>query len=100
MQGYQAGISKFTTTDTVVFAISTDDLETNKRFAQELKLEFALLSDTSGAAAKSYGIHNAERNLAARSTFVVDKTGKITHVEEGSGAIDIGGAASACSRLK
>jgi peroxiredoxin Q/BCP len=100
MQGYQAGIAKFTDSNSVVFGISTDDLETNTRFAKELKLEFALLSDTSGQAAKSYGIHNAERNMASRSTFVVDKTGKITHVEEGSGAIDIAGAASACSRLK
>jgi peroxiredoxin Q/BCP len=100
MNGYQAGIAKFTDSDSVVFGISTDDLETNTRFAKELKLEFALLSDTTGAAAKSYGIHNAERNMASRSTFVVDKTGKITHVEEGSGAVDIAGAASACSRLK
>jgi thioredoxin-dependent peroxiredoxin len=100
MNGYQAGIAKFTDSDTVVFGISTDDLETNKRFAQELHLEFALLSDTTGQAAKSYGILNAERNMASRSTFVVDKSGKITHVEEGSGAIDIDGAASACSRLK
>jgi peroxiredoxin Q/BCP len=100
MQGYQAGIAKFTGADTVVFGISTDDLETNTRFAKELKLEFALLSDTSGEAAKGYGIHNAERNIASRSTFVVDKSGKIAHVEEGSGAIDIAGAASACSRLK
>jgi peroxiredoxin Q/BCP len=100
MQGYQAGISKFTGAATVVFGISTDDLETNQRFAKELNLEFALLSDTTGEATKSYGILNAERNMAARSTFVVDKSGKITHVEEGSGAIDISGAASACSRLK
>lgn len=100
MQGYQAGIAQFTGAESVVFGISTDDLDTNKRFAQELKLEFALLSDTKGEAAKSYGIHNAERNMASRSTFVVDKTGKISHVEEGSGAIDIAGAASACSRLK
>jgi len=100
MKGYQAGISQFTDSSSVVFGISTDDLETNTRFAKELKLEFALLSDTSGAAAKSYGIHNAERNMASRSTFVVDKTGKISHVEEGSGAIDIAGAASACGRLK
>ena len=100
MKGYQAGITQFTGSDSIVFGISTDDLETNTRFAKELELEFALLSDTTGQAAKSYGIHNAERNMAARSTFVVDKTGKITHVEEGSGAVDIAGAAAACSRLK
>lgn len=100
MQGYQAGISKFTDTDTVVFGISTDDLETNTRFAKELGLEFALLSDTNGQAAKSYGILIPDRNMAGRATFVIDKGGKITHVEEGGSAIDISGAASACSRLQ
>jgi len=36
--------------------------------------------------------------VANRSTFVIDKDGKITHIEEGSGAIDPTGAADACSR--
>ena len=99
MKGYQAGIKEFYGSDSIVFGISTDDLETNTRFAKELELEFALLSDTTGQAAKTYGVLN-ERNMANRTTFVVDKTGKITHVEEGSGAVDFAGAAAACSRLK
>ena len=99
MQGYQAGISKFTDTDSVVFGVSTDDLETNKKFAKSLSLEFALLSDTSGDASKKFGIYNAERNMSNRVTFVVSKNGKIEHVEAGGGAIDIAGAASACSRI-
>ncbi len=99
MQGYQAGISKFTDTNSVVFGVSTDDLETNKKFAESLNLEFALLSDTSGDASKKFGIYNAERNMSGRTTFVVGKNGKIEHVEAGGGAIDIAGAASACSRI-
>jgi thioredoxin-dependent peroxiredoxin len=100
MKGYQTGIAQFTDSNSKVFGISLDDIETNKRFAQELGLEFALLSDTSGDTAKAYGVYNAERNIASRATFVVDKSGKITHIEEGSGAVDIGGAAAACTRLK
>jgi len=42
MTGYQAGISKFTDSDSVVFGISTDPLQRNKDFAESLKLEFAL----------------------------------------------------------
>ncbi len=99
MQGYQAGISKFTDSNSIVFGVSTDDLETNKKFAESLNLEFALLSDTSGDASKKFGIYNAERNMASRATFVISKDGKIEHVETGGGAIDIAGAASACSRL-
>jgi peroxiredoxin Q/BCP len=99
MKGYQAGIKQFYGNDSIVFGISTDDLETNTRFAKELELEFALLSDATGEAAKAFGVLN-ERNMANRTTFVVDATGKIAHVEEGSSAIDFAGAASACSRLK
>ncbi len=100
MTGYQTGISQFTDANTVIFGISTDDIETNKKFAESLHLEFALLSDTSGEIAKQYGVYNAERNIASRKTFVIDKTGKVSHTEEGAAAIDISGAAAACSRLK
>ena len=99
MKAYQAGIAQFTGADSVVFGISTDDIETNKKFAESLNLEFALLSDAQGEASKKYGIYNAANHMSNRTTFVVDKTGKVAHVESGSGAIDIGGAAAACSRL-
>ena len=48
----------------------------------------------------AYGIYNAERGFANRTTFVVDKEGKIQHIEEGKDAIDPTGAMQACSRLK
>jgi peroxiredoxin len=38
--------------------------------------------------------------MANRVTFVIDKEGKIAHVEEGKTAIDPAGALQACSRLK
>jgi len=47
-----------------------------------------------------YGVLIPDRGIANRTTFVVDKDGKISHIEEGSAAIDITGAATACSRLK
>ncbi len=99
MKAYQAGIAKFTGSDSVVFGVSTDDIETNKKFAESLDLEFALLSDPKGEASKAFGIYNAENNMSNRTTFVVDKQGKVAHIESGGGAIDIAGAANACSRL-
>ena len=99
MNGYQADISTFTGSDSVVFGISTDPLATNQKFAESLNLEFALLSDEDGAVAKMYDILNAERKMAGRATFVVSKDGKITHVETGSAAVDPAGADSACSKL-
>lgn len=100
MKGYQAGISDFTGNDSVVFGISTDALETNKEFAESLDLEFILLSDVEGAVADSYGVLIEGRNMANRTTFVVDKDGKIAFVEEGMGALDPASAAGACASLK
>lgn len=98
MQGYQAGIQTFTDSGAVVFGVSTDPLDTNKKFAESLNLEFAILSDEGGAVSKKFGVLN-ERNMSNRTTFVIGKDGKIAHVESGSGAIDPAGAANACSKL-
>jgi peroxiredoxin Q/BCP len=100
MSGYQSGIDKFTGADTVVFGVSLDDLETNKKFAESLKLQFALLSDVGGAAARKFGVLNEERNVANRTTFVIDKQGVVSDVFTGADAVAIDGAATACSRLK
>ncbi len=99
MNGYQAGIQSFTSTDSVVFGISTDPIDTNTKFAESLNLEFAILSDEGGAVSKQYDNLNAERMMSGRTTFVIGKDGKIAHVESGGDAIDPAGAASACSRL-
>lgn len=98
MNGYQADIQTFTDSSAVVFGISTDPLETNKKFAESLSLEFAILSDEGGAVSKKFGVLN-ERNMSNRTTFVIGKDGKIAHVESGGDAIDPAGAANACSKL-
>ena len=99
MNAFQSGLAQFSDNDSVIVGISTDDVETNTKFAESLNLEFALLSDADGNVAKSYGILN-ERKMASRTTFVIDKKGVIQEVITGSDAIAIDGAASACSRLK
>ena len=100
MKAYQAGIAKFTGSNATVFGVSTDHDETNARFAKSLGLEFALLSDHMGKVAKQYGVYLPEHHIASRTTFVVNKDGKIEHIDSGQDAIDIAGAANACSRLR
>jgi peroxiredoxin len=101
MSGYQAGIEKFQGADTEVFGISTDNIPSLGVFAKQLNLSFPLLSDFSTRkTAADYGILMPDRGIANRATFVVDMEGKITHIEEGSSAVDISGASGACSRLK
>jgi peroxiredoxin len=49
------------------------------------------------AVSKAYGVL-LENGMANRSTFVIDKEGKIVYIEQGTSAIDPTGAATACSR--
>lgn len=101
MTAYQASIEKFSGADTQVFGVSTDNTPSQRKFAEELKVTFPMLSDfTKREVSKSYGILMADRGLANRATFVIDKEGKIQYIEEGSSAVDVTGAATACSRLK
>ncbi len=100
MLAYQAGQAKLEGADTVVFGISTDNIPSQKEFADKLKLQFPLLSDFANRnVAKEYGVLIPERGFANRATFVIDKEGRIQHIEEGSSAIDPTGAETACSRL-
>ena len=100
MTAYQLGLDKFETADTQVFGISTDNSPSQKRFAEDLKVVFPMLSDfAKREVSKEYGVLMPERGIANRATFVVDMNGKIQHIEEGSQAVDISGAATACSRL-
>ena len=46
----------------------------------------------------AYGVLNKDAGVANRATFVIDKEGKITYIEEGNTAIDPTGATEACSR--
>lgn len=100
MQSYQLGLDKFEGTGAQVFGVSTDNSPSQKRFAEDLKVTFPMLSDfATRDVSKSYGVLMPARGVANRATFVVDKEGKIQHIEEGTVAVDISGAATACSRL-
>jgi peroxiredoxin len=95
-------MSKFTDADTKVFGISTDNVPSQKEFATKNQLTFPLLSDfAKRQVAAAYGVlitQGAGEGMANRSTFVVDKQGKIVYIEEGNSAIDPTNAATACSR--
>ncbi|MCC6858202.1 MAG: redoxin domain-containing protein [Bryobacterales bacterium] len=100
MTAYQAGIAKFQESGAQVFGISTDNIPSQRRFAEDLKLSFPLLSDFMRKVSREYGVLIEERGMANRSTFVIDRDGRIQHIEEGSSAIDITGAETACRRIR
>ncbi len=100
MLAYQAGLAKFHGIEAQVFAISTDNTPSQKEFAQKLNVAFPMLSDfVNRKVAAAYGVLMPDRGVANRATFVIDREGRIQHIEEGSVAIDPTGAETACTRL-
>lgn len=63
-------------TGVVLIGISSDTLDSHRKFAEHHKLPFHLVSDESGAIAKAYGVPSTAGFLA-RQTFVIDKEGRI-----------------------
>lgn len=101
MKGYQAGISDFVGSDSIVFGISADKLDDNKKFAEELELDFALLSDVDATVINQYGgTMEQYAGLAKRVTYVIGKDGNIAYIAEGREAMDPTGAKSACQGLE
>ena len=61
------------------FAASTDDAETNKRFAESLHLDYPALGDPEKKTARAYGVLRG--GIAARWTFIIGPDGKILLVD-------------------
>jgi peroxiredoxin Q/BCP len=77
-----------------VVGVSTDSVETQKRFHDENQLPFPLLSDADGKVAKQYG--GTLLGFANRSTFVVERDGRVTEIVTGNDAIDPKASIAAC----
>ncbi len=77
-----------------------DSFAANKAFAEKIAVTFPLLSDWKRQTTKDYGLYNEESGYGTRATFVVDKDGKIQHVEVGRTAIDPTGAYQVCEGLR
>ncbi len=90
--------------DTVVMGISIDSPAANNAFAEKIGVKFPLLSDMNRKVLKQYGIlkqydvKDEQYEWAQRTTFVVDKSGVIQHVEEGDSAVNPNNAVAVCLR--
>ncbi len=70
----------------VVLGVSTDPMESHLKFKEKHKLPFILLSDEDATVSKMYGVYK-QKNVYGkksmgieRTTFVIDKTGRIATV--------------------
>jgi len=75
MAAFQKDIEAFERRDTQVLGVSSDDLETHKRFAESLNLTFPLLVDSEGEIQSLYA--------SGRIAFLIDKEGIVRAIEKG-----------------
>lgn len=73
-------------TDTVVLGVSTDSLKSHEKFSAKFELGFPLLADEDHVVAEKYGAWVEKSQYGRkymgieRSTFLIDKEGKIASV--------------------
>ena len=64
----------------VVIGVSLDNVESHLKFSEKYDLPFAILSDRNKEVAKAYGVLGVGGFLTKRVTFIINKSGKITHI--------------------
>jgi peroxiredoxin Q/BCP len=84
--GFRDATAKLAKHHAVVLGISPDSPESHEKFRKKYKLPFTLLADEGHKVAEKYGAWR-EKNMygkksmgIARSTFIVDASGKVTKV--------------------
>ena len=68
--------------DVAYFAISTDNVGTNRRFAESLALTYPILSDPTKDVARAYGVVGGLRLWPSRWTFYIGADGRILHIDK------------------
>ena len=64
-----------------IFAASVDTLEDNRKFAEQLGVDYPILSDPDRRASKAYGVARDDKSPAIRWTFYIGVDGKILDVQ-------------------
>jgi alkyl hydroperoxide reductase subunit AhpC len=58
-----------------MLGVSADSHFCHAEFAKARGIPFPLVSDIHRTAIRAYGVHDEDRNVAFRSTFIVDRDG-------------------------
>jgi thioredoxin-dependent peroxiredoxin len=71
---------QFAALDSEIVGVSSDSLQSHRRFADRMQLPFPLLTDEAGTARRIYGVEKTLGFIPGRATFVIDKTGIVRHI--------------------
>ena len=71
---------QFEKLDAEVIGISSDSVESHRRFAKKHDLPFTLLSDEGKKVRRLYGVPNTFGLFPGRVTYVIDEEGVVRHI--------------------
>jgi thioredoxin-dependent peroxiredoxin len=80
--GFRDRMSELTKDNVEVVGVSFDNEDSHQKFIAKHNLNFTLLADTDGKIAEAYGARMADKNMARRVSFLIDKDGTIKHVTD------------------
>jgi peroxiredoxin (alkyl hydroperoxide reductase subunit C) len=100
MKAFQQNLGTLEASDTQVLGVSMDSTFANKAFAEQIGVQFPLLSDRSGDVSHRYGVFNPNNQASRRATFTISPDGKIEHIQVDAAAIDPADTVAVCTRKK
>ena len=83
---FRDGIGEIKKQGAVVLGVSTDTVESHKKFIGKFELNFSLLADTDKKMVEAYGtwkeksMYGKKYMGIERTTFIIDEQGKISHI--------------------
>ena len=83
---FRDGIDEIKKKGAVVLGVSADSVESHKKFKSKFDLNFPLLADTDKKIVEAYGtwkeksMYGKKYMGIERTTYVIDKEGKISHI--------------------
>ena len=83
---FRDGLDKIKSRGAMVLGVSTDSVESHKKFKGKYDLNFPLLADTDKKIVEAYGtwkeksMYGRKYMGIERTTFIIDAQGKITHI--------------------
>ena len=84
--GFRDSMADLQKSNVQVVGVSFDSAESHKEFIAKHHLNFPLIADTDGKIADAFGVRRADRNVARRVSFLIDRNGKIVHVTDSGNA--------------
>lgn len=83
---FRDNLPRFNKINAKVLGVSTDSVESHKKFANKYKLPFDLLADENKEIVEKYGVWQEKNNYGkkymgvVRTTFIIDEGGKIKKI--------------------